>query len=71
MEEKVNIKLYHGEIETLKLNHRLQQLEFYFSVHQIKEGKNISFVWIIRGPCNDLVGETHGNRDVGGRTSSD
>jgi hypothetical protein len=39
MEEKVDIKPYHGEIDALKLNHWLQQLEVYFSVHQIEEGK--------------------------------
>jgi hypothetical protein len=43
MEVKVDIKTYQGDIDTLKLNHWLQQLEFYFSVHHIDEGKNISF----------------------------
>ena len=43
MEEKLDIKPYHGEIDALKLNHWLQQLEFYFNIHQIEEGKNISF----------------------------
>lgn len=33
VEEKVNIKPYHGEIDVVKLNHWLQQLEVYFSVH--------------------------------------
>lgn len=44
MEEKFNINPYHGEIDALKLNHWLQQLEFYFGFHQINEGQNISFV---------------------------
>lgn len=39
MEAKFNIKSYHGEINALKLNHLLQQLEFYFNVHQIEEGQ--------------------------------
>lgn len=43
MEAKVDIKPYHGEIDTLKLNHWLQQLEVYFSVHHIEEGQKISF----------------------------
>ena len=32
-----------GEIDALKLNHWLQQLEVYFSVHHIDEAQNISF----------------------------
>jgi len=44
MEEKVGINLYHGENDAMKMNHWLQQLEVYFSIHQIDEGKNISFV---------------------------
>jgi hypothetical protein len=38
MEEKVNINPYQGEIDGLKLNHWLQKLEVYFSVHHIDEG---------------------------------
>jgi hypothetical protein len=43
MEVKVDIKPYQGEIDVVKLNHWLQQLEVYFSVHNIEEEKNISF----------------------------
>jgi hypothetical protein len=43
MEAKVEINPYQCEIDELKLNHWLQQLEFYFSVHLIDEEKNISF----------------------------
>jgi len=43
MEAKVYIKLYHGEIDASKLNQWLQQLEVYFSIHQIEEEKKISF----------------------------
>lgn len=41
MEEHVDIKPYQGEIDTLKLNHWLQQLEVYFSVHYV--GKDNKF----------------------------
>ena len=37
MEAKDGIKSYQGEIGALKLNHWLQQLEAYFSIHQIDE----------------------------------
>jgi hypothetical protein len=43
MEVKVDINPYQGEINALKLNHWLQQLEFYFNIHHIDEEKNISF----------------------------
>lgn len=43
VEAKVDIKPYHGEIDAPKLNHWLQQLEVYFSFHQIEEGQKISF----------------------------
>ena len=43
VEEKVDIKPYHGEIDSLKLNHWLEKLEVYFSFHQIEEGLKISF----------------------------
>jgi hypothetical protein len=43
MKVKVEINAYQGEIDALKLNHWLQQLEVYFSVHHIDEGYNISF----------------------------
>jgi hypothetical protein len=43
MEEKVDIKTYQADIDALKINHWLQQLEVYFSIHHIDEGKNISF----------------------------
>jgi hypothetical protein len=43
MEVKVDIKPYQGEIDAVKLNHWLQQLEVYFSVHHIDEEKKISF----------------------------
>ena len=43
MEAKVDIKSYQGEIDALKLNNWLQQLEVYFSIHQIDEEKKISF----------------------------
>jgi hypothetical protein len=43
MEEKVDIKPYQDDIEALKLNHWLQQPEFYFSIHHIDEEHTISF----------------------------
>jgi hypothetical protein len=43
MEAKVDIKPYQGEIDAVKLNHWLQQLEVYFSVHNIDEEQKISF----------------------------
>jgi hypothetical protein len=42
MEAKVDIKPYQDEINALKSNHWLQQLEVYFNVHHIDEQK-ISF----------------------------
>jgi hypothetical protein len=44
MEAKVDIKPYQCEIDALKLNHWLQQLEVYFGVHYIDEEQKISFV---------------------------
>jgi hypothetical protein len=43
MEAKGDIKPYQGEIDASKLNYWLQQLEVYFSIHHIDDGKNISF----------------------------
>jgi hypothetical protein len=43
VEAKVDIKPYQGEIDVVKLNQWLQQLEVYFNVHNIGEEKNISF----------------------------
>jgi hypothetical protein len=43
MEKKVDIKPYQGDINALKLNHWLLQLEVYFSIHDIDEEHNISF----------------------------
>jgi hypothetical protein len=43
MEEKVDINPYQGEIDALKLNHWLQQLEVYFNIHHIDEEQKISF----------------------------
>jgi hypothetical protein len=43
MEVNVDIKPYQGVIDDVKLNPWLQQLEVYFSVHNIEEEKNISF----------------------------
>jgi hypothetical protein len=43
MEVKVDIKPYKCDIDTLRLNHWLQQLEFYFSVQHIEEAQNIYF----------------------------
>jgi len=37
MVENVDIKPYQGEIDAIKLNNWLQQLEVYFSVHNIDE----------------------------------
>jgi hypothetical protein len=42
MEVKVDIKSYQSEIDVVKLNHWLQQLEVYFSVHIIDEEQKIS-----------------------------
>jgi hypothetical protein len=44
MEEKVDINPHQGEIDALKLNHWLQQLEVYFIIHDIDEENNSSFV---------------------------
>jgi len=44
MEAKVDINLCQGEIETLKLDHWLQQLEVYLNVRRIEEEQKISFV---------------------------
>jgi hypothetical protein len=43
MEVKLDINPYQGEIDALKLNHWLQQLEVYFSVHCIDKRKMNSF----------------------------
>jgi hypothetical protein len=43
MEVKFYIKPYQGDINELNLNHLLQWLEVYFSVHHIQEEHNISF----------------------------
>jgi hypothetical protein len=43
MEVKLDIEPYQGDIDALKLNHLLQQLEVYFSVHHIDEEYNILF----------------------------
>jgi hypothetical protein len=43
MEDKLDIKPYQGDINALKMNNWLQQLEVYFSVHHIDEEKKISF----------------------------
>jgi hypothetical protein len=44
MEVKVDINPYQGEIDALKLNHWLQQLEVYFSIHHIDEEKRYHFL---------------------------
>jgi hypothetical protein len=41
IEAKVDIKLYQGEIDVVKLNHWLQPLQVFFSVHNIEEEKKI------------------------------
>jgi hypothetical protein len=44
MEAKVDIKPYQGEIDIVKLNQWLEQLEVYFNVYSyIEEETNISF----------------------------
>jgi hypothetical protein len=43
MEAKVKINPHQGEIHAFKLNHWLQQLELYLSVHHIDEDQKISF----------------------------
>jgi hypothetical protein len=43
MEVKVIINPYQGEINALKLNHWLKQLEVYFNVHGVDEEKIIPF----------------------------
>jgi hypothetical protein len=43
MEVEVDIKPYKGDIDVVKLNHWLQQLEVYFSVHNINEERKFSF----------------------------
>lgn len=41
--KEVKVKIYQGEINALKLNHWLQQLEVYFNVHHIVEEYWIPF----------------------------
>ena len=41
MESIVNMKPYKREIDVVNLNHWLQQLEVYFSVHNIDEEQKI------------------------------
>jgi hypothetical protein len=43
MEAKVDINPYQSEINALKLNHWLQQLQVYFSIHHIDEEREIKF----------------------------
>jgi hypothetical protein len=43
MKTKVDINPYQGEINALKLNHWLQQLEVYFSIHHKDEEHKILF----------------------------
>jgi hypothetical protein len=43
MEWKLNINPYQADNIALKLNHWLQQLEFYFIIHHINEEQKISF----------------------------
>ena len=43
MEVKVDINSYQDDIDALKLNQILQQLEVYSLVHQIVKGQNISY----------------------------
>jgi hypothetical protein len=43
METKVDIKPYQGDIDALKLNNYLQQLDVYFSVHNIDDEQKIFF----------------------------
>jgi len=43
MEAKVDIGPYQCEIDVINLNHWLQQLEIYFSVHHIEEDHKIYF----------------------------
>ena len=57
----MDINPYQGEIDVLKVNYWLQQLEFYFSFHHIDEGKKISCYIEVRGPCFNLVGDPHIN----------
>jgi hypothetical protein len=40
----MDVKTYQSEINVVKFNQWLQYLEVYFSVHNIREEKNISFV---------------------------
>lgn len=43
MEAKVDIRPYQGEINVVKLNHWLQQLEVYSTIHHIEEEQEILF----------------------------
>lgn len=45
-EEKVYIKPYQGDINALKLNHWLQDLDVYFSVYNIEEEIKISCAYL-------------------------
>jgi hypothetical protein len=59
MEAKVGIKPYQGEIYVVKLNHWLQHLEVYFSVHNIDKEKKLICSTETREPCINLVGKPH------------
>jgi hypothetical protein len=39
----VDIKPYVGEVDAIKLNQWLQQMEVYFSVHEVTRKKKIAF----------------------------
>jgi hypothetical protein len=54
MELKVDINPYQFDINALKLNHWLQQLEVYFIFHHIDKEKIISFA-ILKLEGNDLT----------------
>jgi hypothetical protein len=43
VEEKIDIKPYACDIDDLKLYQWLQQLEFYFSVHEFSEEQIVTF----------------------------
>ena len=59
MEVKLDIKTYQYDIDVFNLNHWLQQLEVYFSVHNIDEEKKISFSQLKLGGNSLTYLETH------------
>lgn len=43
VEAKVDIKPYVGEVDAIKLNQWLQQMEVYFNIHEVAGKQRIAF----------------------------